>query len=118
MKELFNAVWTLVAITVGAGIFGLHYVFSKAGFYTGLVVMVVAGLLMLIISLYLGEVILRTKGKHQLSGLAERYLGNKGKLVMFGANILSIYGALAAYIIGSGQALAAIFGGDSTIFSV
>lgn len=117
-KEFFDAVWTFVAITIGAGIFGLPYVFFKAGFFTGLVVIIVASLIMLIISLYLGEIILRTKGKHQLSGLAERYFGNKGKTIMFIAEILSIYGALAAYIVGSGQALAAVFGGNTLIYSI
>ena len=73
---------------------------------------------MTILSLYLSEVVIRTKEKHQLSGLAERYLGNKGKIVMFLAQIISIYGALAAYIIGSGQALSSIFGGSSTLFSI
>lgn len=117
-KEFFDAVWTLVGVTVGAGILGMPYVFYKAGFLTGLVVMIIAGLVMLIVSLYLGEIILRTKGKHQLSGLAGKYLGNKGKIIMFSLEILSIYGALSAYILGSGRALVAIFGGSSTLFSI
>lgn len=117
-KEFFDAVWTLVGITVGAGVFSLPYVFFKAGFYTGLLVTFLTAIISLIILLYLGEIVLRTKGKHQLSGLAGKYLGNKGKTIMFIANILSIYGALAAYTIGSGQALTAIFGGDSLAFSI
>ncbi len=117
-KEFFDAVWTFVAITVGAGIFGLPYVFYKSGFLTGLVVMAIIALVITLVTLYLGEVVLRTNGKHQLSGLAEKYLGKNGKTVMFIANLLSIYGALAAYILGGGQALAAIFGGTSTIFSI
>ncbi len=117
-KEFFDAVWTLVGITVGAGVFSLPYVFYKAGFYTGLLVTFLTAVISLIVLLYLGEIVLRTKGKHQLSGLAEKYLGKKGKTIMFIANILSIYGALAAYTIGSGQALTAIFGGDSLAFSI
>lgn len=117
-KEFFDAVWTFVGITVGAGIFGLPYVFSRAGFFTGLVVMLFVGLVMLVISLYLGEIILRTKGRHQLCGLAEKYLGMNGKTVMFTAQALSIYGALTAYVVGSGQALAAIFGGNSLMYSI
>lgn len=110
MKEVFSAIWTLLGITLGAGILGLPYVFYKAGFYTGLVVVLITAVLMIITHLYLGEVILRTKGKHQLTGLAEKYLGSKGKIVMFLANSFSLYGALAAYVIGSGQALGIIFG--------
>ncbi len=117
-KEFFDAVWTLVGTTVGAGILSLPYVFYKAGFLTGLFVMIITGLIMLVVTLYLGEIVLRTKGKHQLSGLTGIYLGKKGKVVMFIANLLSIYGALTAYIIASGQTLAAIFGGNTLIYSI
>ena len=117
-KELLNAIWTFVGVTVGAGILSLPYVFSKSGFYTGLLVMSITAVIILIISLYLGEVVLRTKGKHQLSGLAEKYLGKKSKIIMFIANTLSIYGALAAYVIGSSQALASIFGGNTVLYSI
>lgn len=116
-KEFFGAVWTLVGVTVGAGILGIPYVFYKAGFLTGLAVMIIISLIMLIVTLYLGEIILRTKGKHQLTGLAEKYLGIKGKMVMFLANVLSIYGALAAYTIGAGAALNSIFPGNIFMYS-
>ncbi len=117
-KEFLIGVWTLVGVTVGAGIFGLPYVFYKAGFYTGLAVITFTSLIMILLSLYLGEIILRTKENHQLSGLAEKYLGKKGKTIMFIVQLLSIYGALAAYIIGSGLALSSIFGGSSRLYSI
>src|SRR3989344_1022458 len=117
-KELFYAIWTFIGVVIGAGIFGLPYVFIKAGFFTGLVVLLVAATISLIVALYLGEIVLRTKGKHQLTGLAEKYLGKKGKYFMFIANFLSIYGALAAYIIGSGQILNSIFGGNVLLFNL
>ncbi len=114
-KELLGAVWTFLSITLGAGIFGLPYVFSKAGFYTGLCILIFVALLVSFISLYLGEIILRTRGKHQLTGLAGIYLGKHGKLLMFLINVLSIYGALAIYIVGAGEALFALFGGNVTL---
>ncbi len=117
-KEFFGAVWTLVGIVIGAGVFGLPYVFYKAGVYTGVAVTFLAFLVMTFLTLYLGEVCLRTKGFHQLTGLAEKYLGKKGKWFMFTANVLSIYGALAAYIIGAGLALNSIFGTSEIIFSI
>ncbi|MBS3167736.1 hypothetical protein J4216_01285 [Candidatus Woesearchaeota archaeon] len=115
-KELFSAIWTFVGVTVGAGVFALPYVFSKAGFLTALIVFIFTAIFMTIITLYLGEVVLRTRGKHQLTGLAEKYLGTKGKTIMFIANSLSIFGILAAYIIAGGQALGAIFGFNSFWF--
>ncbi len=117
-KEFFGAVWTLVGIVIGAGIFGLPYVFYKAGFYTGVAVVFIAFAVMTLLTLYLGEICLRTKGFHQLTGLAERYLGTRGKWIMFTANALSIYGALAAYIIGAGAALNSIFGYNEVLFSI
>jgi len=117
-KEVFSAIWTLVSITVGSGILALPYVFSKAGFLTGLLVILITGILMTIINLYLGEIVLRTKGKHQLTGLAGIYLGKKWKIITFLVTALSIYGALTAYIVGSGEALKAILGGNSTVYSI
>lgn len=117
-RDLLGAVWTLVGIIIGAGVFGLPFVFYKAGFYTGLVMILIAFGVMTLITLYLGEICLRTKGKHQLTGLAGIYLGKKGRAVMFVANVLSIYGALAAYIIGGGAALGSVFGSSSLLFSI
>ncbi len=117
-KEMFSAVCTLVGITVGAGILGLPYVFYKAGFYTGLLALILVLILMTIIHLYLGEIILRTREKHQLTGLTEIYLGKKAKIIMFIANVLSIYGALTAYIVGSSQALKAILGGNLQYYNI
>ena len=117
-NEFFGAVWTLVGIVIGAGIFGLPYVFYKAGVYTGIAVVFLAFVVMTLITLYLGEICLRTRGFHQLTGLAEKYLVEKGKWFMFAANVLSIYGALAAYIIGAGLALNSIFGFSEVLFSI
>src|SRR3989338_2364411 len=116
-KDLVLPIWALISITVGAGIFGMPYVVQKAGLVTGLVVILFVAALMTLINLYLGEILLRTREKHQLSGLAERYLGKNGKIIMFLANALSIYGALTAYALGAGAALKALFGGSDFIYS-
>ncbi len=113
-----KAIWTLVSVTVGAGIIGLPYVMWKAGFLTGLLVIIFVSVLMIFINLYLGEVLLRTRIKHQIAGLANIYLGKFGKHVTMLFESLSIYGALTAYILGSGAALKAILGGDERLFSV
>src|SRR3989338_10591845 len=75
----------------------------------------------MILYLYLGEVVLRTKGNHQIPGLAERYLGAGGKWVMYLAMILGGYGSLTAYMIKEGDFLqllfSSLFGGDSLLYS-
>ena len=104
-----GAISTLIGCVVGAGIFGVPYVIAKAGFLTGLLIIVILGIAALLVNLYLGEVSLRTKNIHSLSGLAKTYLGNKGKVIMTLAMMLGIYGGMTAYIIGEGEALSAIF---------
>lgn len=117
-KRYWGAVATLVGTTVGAGIFGIPYVVSKAGFFTGALDIIFLCIFITIISLYLAETILRTKGNHQITGLAEIYLGRSGKFLLFLAAVLAITGALTAYIYGAGEALTAIFGGNKTLNSL
>jgi len=69
---------------------------------------------MLVIYLYLGEISLRTKGNHQLTGYSEKYLGKTGKWLMFLSMIFGIYSALAAYLLAEGQSISfAFFGNES-----
>ena len=73
--------------------------------------------MLLIINLYLGEITLRTKGKHQLTGYAEKYSGKLGKYFMFISMIIGLYGAIIAYTLGGGEALASMFGYDPLFWS-
>lgn len=117
-KRLYEAVATLVGCTIGAGVLGIPYIVAKAGFLTGLVNILGLGIIMMLIHLYLGEVVLRTKGRHQLTGYAEKYTGKTGKYFMFVSMIIGIYGAIIAYILGGGEALASLTGLDSLLCSV
>ncbi|MBN2052239.1 amino acid permease [Candidatus Woesearchaeota archaeon] len=117
-KRLFSAVATLVGCMIGAGILGIPYVVAKAGFVTGLVNIVVLGGVFLLLHLYLGEIALRTKGNHQLTAYAAKYTGKTGKYFMFISMVVGIYGALIAYMMGGGEALASLTGLDSLLCSV
>ncbi|MBI4140857.1 hypothetical protein HY485_03405 [Candidatus Woesearchaeota archaeon] len=116
-NHLYTSIATLVGITIGAGVLGVPYAVAKAGFLTGLLDLVLIGIAMLFLNLILGEVTLRTKGHHQLTGYAQTYLGSWGKQLMSTAMIFGIYGAIVAYIIGGGQSLAQIFGGPAWVWS-
>ncbi|MBS3163396.1 GerAB/ArcD/ProY family transporter [Candidatus Woesearchaeota archaeon] len=116
-KEVFRAAATLMGTIIGAGVLGIPYVVAKAGFLTGLVDILFIGVMMLVLNLYLGETVLRTKEDHQLTGLANKYLGNKGKYIMFASILIGDYGALIAYLMGEGASLSAIFGGKALIWS-
>lgn len=114
--ELWEAVATMIGMIIGAGILGIPYVIAKAGFLTGMLNIIIIGVVVMIMYLYLGEIVLRTKGKHQLTGYAEKYLGKWGKRIMAFSMVFGLYGILTAYIIGEGSALSSILGGSETMY--
>jgi len=121
-KHLLEAISTLIGFTIGAGILGIPFVVAEAGFVTGILNILVLGILILILNLYLGEVTLRTKGIHQLTGYAKIYLGKIGNYLMVISFIIFSHGALIAYIIKTGEFLNAlfspVFGGTTIIYSI
>lgn len=117
-KHVYEAIATLTGTIIGAGVLGIPYVMAKAGFLTGLLVLLLLGAVMVVLNLCIGEVTLRTKGLHQLTGYAGIYLGQRGKRLMTLAMMISSYGALMAYIIGEGKSLAEIFGGNPWMWSI
>ncbi|MEM3405452.1 MAG: aromatic amino acid transport family protein [Candidatus Pacearchaeota archaeon] len=118
--KFIPALAILIGTIVGAGFLGIPYVVSKSGFIPGLLVILFVFLFILTIKLYLGEIVLRTKGNLQLVGYAEKYTGEIGKFLMFFATIFGIYSALIAYIIAEGESLSYLIFGNfnySFIFS-
>lgn len=108
----------LIGTIIGAGVLAIPYTVYKAGFWTGIIMILGLGIALVMLHLYLGEVALRTKQKHQLTGYAEKYLGGWGKKIMFASMLVGNYGALTAYIIGSGATLKSIFGGQEVLYSL
>lgn len=116
--NLFEAVALISSATIGAGILGIPYAVSKVGIPIGIAYIAFIGLFMVGINQLVGEIILRTKGDHQLVGLAKRYLGSigGGMMALFTYSIL--FGALVVYIIGVGESLQALFGGSNFVWSL
>lgn len=107
-KNFFYATAALVGTMVGVGVFGVPFSFAKAGFWVGFLFLLITGLLTYVVNLMFGEVILRTKEKHQIVGYANIYLGPIWKKIMFFAVVLSGYGAMLAYIAIAGDFLSNI----------
>ncbi len=105
MNKILYATSTLVGTTIGIGIFGIPFVFMKAGFLTGILFLALLTFITLILNLAFGEITLRTDGSHQITGYAEVYLGQKWKKAVLFSFIFGIYAALLAYIIVSGEFL-------------
>ena len=105
----FTALAVLLGTIIGAGILGIPYVVMKSGFAIGAVHIILIGVLMMIIMLYLGEIVLRTKSTHQLPGYAQKYLGSKGKIMMLLATLFGVFSAIVAYLIAEGRSLSYLF---------
>jgi len=110
-KKFWSTAFTLTGTIIGAGILGIPYVFVQSGVLIGLSWLILLGFIVMYVCLCLGEVSLRTSGKHHLVGYAERYLGKFGKRIMLFSVIFGIYSALLAYLIGEGQSLSQLFTG-------
>ena len=111
-KKFWSTAFTLSGSTIGAGILALPYIFAKSGFLAGIFWLIVLGAVMLFINLSVGEITLRTKGRHQLSGYAKKYLGPWARNLMFFGSLFGIYSALLAYLIGEGQSLSQLLPGN------
>ncbi|MBI2626850.1 MAG: hypothetical protein HYW77_01255 [Parcubacteria group bacterium] len=95
---------------IGVGVFGIPFVFAKAGFLTGLFFLIGVWLLVTVLYLAYGEVVLRTSTHHQLVGYANKYIGNRGKNFALLATFFGMYGAMLAYLIIIGSFLVNVLG--------
>jgi len=106
---LFGAISLLIGTVFGAGILGMPYVISKSGFLTGALLLLILSVAIVLLYLYVGEIVLRTKGNHQLTGYSGIYLGKPGKILMVISTLFVSTGAMTAYIIGVGESLSVLF---------
>src|SRR5680860_118827 len=81
-KKYVVATSVLIGSCIGAGVLGIPYVAAQTGFFVALAYIFLVGWLIYIVNSFLGEVVLRTKGDHQLIGYVERYLGMKARHVI------------------------------------
>lgn len=105
MSKTFAATTTIIGTVIGAGFLGIPYVVMKSGFRIGIFHLILVAILLTVLMLYLGEIALRTKARHQLTGYARKYLGKKGRAVMAITLAFGIYSALLAYLIAEGDSL-------------
>lgn len=109
LKSSLLALASLIGTIIGAGIFGIPYVFSKSGAFLSFFYFLILGTVVLFLHLFFGEIVLRSQKKHRLVGYTEKYLGKKFKILVAFSVILGTAGALLAYIILGGNFLKIIF---------
>ena len=100
----------IIGTNIGAGVMSMAYAAKKSGYLPLAVCLVIACICCIITMLYVAETCLRTKGNLQLSGLSRRYLGGFGGALIFIAGAANSFGALVAYMSGSGDIMTAFFG--------
>lgn len=108
----------IASATIGAGVLGIPYVVSKVGVGLGLLFIVIIGLLTIGINELVGALTLETHDDLQLVGYVRTYLGEAAGVFMTAVTYVSLFGSLTIYLIGQGEALAAIFGGDPFTWSL
>jgi tyrosine-specific transport protein len=102
-RKFYHAAAVLVGTMVGAGVFGIPFAFAKAGFLTGTLWLIAIAAVMCLFNLMFAELTLSTEGHHQIPGYTRIWLGDWGRRFTTLANVLSIYGALLAYLIIFGE---------------
>jgi len=119
---MYEAISIIVGANIGSGILGLAYSSRKAGWPVLLLWLVVAGLFTTFSMLYVAETALRTKKPLQLPGLAEKYIGKLGAVLLFISVCANSIGCMIAYTTGSGKILVTLLGlpnwAGSLLFSI
>lgn len=101
-KNYFRGIALMAGMIIGVGLFGLPYVIAKSGALVGLIYFVILSAIIILTHLIYGEILLRTKTKHRLAGLAELYLGKWWKRLTAIISTLGFYAVIVAYIIVGG----------------
>lgn len=107
---LYEAVAIIVGANVGSGILGLAYSSRLAGWPILVLWLAVAGLFTTFSMLYVAGSALRTKKPLQLPGLAEKYVGKVGSVLIFISVCANSIGCMVAYTTGSGNILCTLLG--------
>ena len=107
---LYEGIAIIVGANIGSGILGLAYSSRKAGWPILLLWLIVAGVFTTFSMLYVAESALRTKKPLQLPGLAEKYVGKLGAVLMFISVVANSMGCMIAYTTGSGNILVTLLG--------
>ncbi len=118
-RVYFKGIGLLVGMIVGAGVFALPYVFSKAGLSWGIFHFAITFIILLFLHLLYGEIAYFTQGKHRFTGYVEIFLGKWAKQLAFLTTIASYYGSLLVYGLLAGLFLSNIFNQfSSTTFAI
>lgn len=120
--SFLKAFSVFLGTVIGAGIFGLPFVASKAGFFVIVLYFLFMAFFAISVHFLYGEVALNTKKLYRLPGYVGEYLGEGWKKITFFIIAVGLMGALLAYLIIGGQflssLLASYFGGNAVLYTL
>ena len=105
----YEAAFMIIGVNIGSGILSLAYSARYGGWPILAMWLIVSAVVVTVSMLYVAEVALRTKKVMQLPGLAERYLGKTGSVLIFIGVCCNSIGCLIGYTSGSGSIIANFF---------
>ncbi|MFA6250592.1 MAG: aromatic amino acid transport family protein [Candidatus Shapirobacteria bacterium] len=97
-KRLLIAILLQLSGILGAGMFVLPYVFSRSNFVFATFGLIVLAYVMIQLNSFYTDIILSTKGDHQLSGYSDIYFGRRLKILSLINIFILGLGALFAYL--------------------
>jgi len=104
-KKFIQGVFLLSGTIIGVGMFGIPFVFSKAGFIVGAMELLIITAALTVIHLAYGEILLRTDTIHRLPGYVNIYFGKRLKFFSSFSYLIGLMGALLVYIVIGGKFL-------------
>ncbi len=113
-----EGVFLITGMTIGAGVLGIPYAIMQVGLKIGLLYLLGFGVLMVCLNLMISETAENTPERFQLAGLAGKYIGSWACTLLSLTIVLSSYGALLAYIVGEGEVLSLLIGGNPFWWSI
>lgn len=94
-----ESLFLLVGMTVGIGMFGIPFVFARAGFLTGVLDLALLTFAVIMIHLAYTDIVYETEGTHRLPGYVRYYFGSFAGSISLAANVFGLAGSLLAYIV-------------------
>ncbi len=122
MSAFWKALSVFVGTIVGVGIFGLPWVAFKSGFFILLFYFLILGATAIVVHLMLGDVIIKTPGKHRFPGYVKEYLGPHWSKLALITICFGLFGAQLAYLVVGGgflsNLLSPLLGGSFLIYTL
>ncbi|NQV11918.1 amino acid permease [Candidatus Uhrbacteria bacterium] len=98
-----KAIEMLIGAVVGVGLFGIPFAFVQAGFWIGMIYLIVLGFVAITLAMMFAEVIMQIPGRHRMYGYVQKYFGKKWGVVAALTVMGSTWGGLVAYVLVGGE---------------